>query len=233
LESCLGRELGIPWLAHVDKLFKSGVLKLTSGTIERGDLVGTDLVGNWHVFESKGRSSPPGRALITKAKRQASRVISVNGSTPATKSACIVHLYDIPIRIDLIDPDEADSKTSWEIVIDEFFRVYYRRIIQTIETKGITVENILGNPFEIASFEGFGVTIQLGILSTIRENPPSARESINNSIAKLSMEQRSTENLSIGTDGILVRVQGNLSGRKEQEHLERFEEEHHQLPEKL
>jgi len=205
------RELKVPWLAHVDKLYKSGVLKLTAGTVERGDLAGMDASGNWHVFESKGRSSPPGNAVITKAKRQASRIASINGSAPATRSACIVHLYDVPIRIDLVDPDESDVKTEWDITIDEYFRAYYRRILQIIETQGLITETILGNEFDIASFGGFGASIQLGILSAIRANPEAAREKLNASLSRFSIEQLSTDEISIGSDGIILRILGGLA----------------------
>jgi len=61
-------ELGVRWLAHVDRMRESGALIIESGTNERGDLAGRDPSGHWHVVEAKGRSSSYSVSLVTKAK---------------------------------------------------------------------------------------------------------------------------------------------------------------------
>lgn len=97
-------ELKVPWLAHVDQMRASGALTVASGTNERGDFVGRDTSGNWHVVEAKGRSNSYPASLVTKAKRQSARVTSINGQSPATTSACITSLFTQPISVLLDDP---------------------------------------------------------------------------------------------------------------------------------
>ncbi len=71
------RLLLTPWLLHLD-VFRRILNPLTLGR-SRPDLVGQDIMGKWHAFESKGRSSIPSSADKVKAKAQARRLVSVNG----------------------------------------------------------------------------------------------------------------------------------------------------------
>ncbi|MFA5900558.1 MAG: hypothetical protein WC829_15770 [Hyphomicrobium sp.] len=71
------RLLLAPWLLHLD-VFRSAYNPVTLGR-SRPDLIGEDASGNWHAFESKGRSSVPSSTDKAKAKTQAQRLISVNG----------------------------------------------------------------------------------------------------------------------------------------------------------
>ena len=71
------RLLLAPWLLHLD-VFRSVLNPVTLGR-SRPDLVGEDISGNWHAFESKGRSSVPSSGDKAKAKAQAQRLVSVNG----------------------------------------------------------------------------------------------------------------------------------------------------------
>jgi hypothetical protein len=71
------RLLLTPWLLHLD-VFRPVLNPVTLGR-SRPDLVGEDISGNWHAFESKGRSSVPSSADKAKAKVQAQRLVSVNG----------------------------------------------------------------------------------------------------------------------------------------------------------
>lgn len=53
----------------------------------RPDLIGQEnSTGRWHAFECKGRISPPDSSVKEKAKDQAQRVVSVNGT------ACRLHI---------------------------------------------------------------------------------------------------------------------------------------------
>ena len=72
------RLLSTPWLLHLDvfrPILNPGI-KLGRS---RPDLVGEDIGGKWHAFESKGRSSAPSSADKAKAKAQAQRLVSING----------------------------------------------------------------------------------------------------------------------------------------------------------
>ena len=71
------RLLRTPWLLHID-VFRHVFLAITQGR-SRPDLFGEDISGDWHAFESKGRSSVPTSADKAKAKAQAQRLVSVGG----------------------------------------------------------------------------------------------------------------------------------------------------------
>lgn len=72
------RLLQTSWLLHLD-VFRDQLSPVTLG-LSRPDLVGQDISGNWHAFESKGRSSVPSSADKAKAKMQAQRLVSVGGT---------------------------------------------------------------------------------------------------------------------------------------------------------
>lgn len=55
----------------------------------RPDLAGKDIHGDWHAFESKGRSTVPSNGDMKKAVEQANRLISVQGNP------CVLHVGSI------------------------------------------------------------------------------------------------------------------------------------------
>lgn len=71
------RLLQTPWLLHLD-VFRDQLNAFPFGR-SRPDLVGQDMSGNWHAFESKGRSSVPSAVDKGNAKTQAQRLVSVGG----------------------------------------------------------------------------------------------------------------------------------------------------------
>jgi len=79
------RLLSTPWLLHLD-VFRGQLNPATLGGRSRPDLVGQDASGSWHAFETKGRSSVPSSEDKQKAKEQAQRLVSVDGS------ACSLHI---------------------------------------------------------------------------------------------------------------------------------------------
>lgn len=79
------RLLNTPWLLHLD-VFRDQLNPAIQGARSRPDLVGQDAIGNWHAFETKGRSSVPSSEDKLKAKAQAQRLVSVDGSS------CSLHI---------------------------------------------------------------------------------------------------------------------------------------------
>lgn len=78
------RLLNAPWLLHLD-VFRHSLNPVTLGR-SRPDLVAQDINGDWHAFESKGRSSAPSSDAKDKAKAQALRLVSVHNQ------ACTLHV---------------------------------------------------------------------------------------------------------------------------------------------
>ncbi|MBN1514727.1 MAG: hypothetical protein JXB13_22125 [Phycisphaerae bacterium] len=206
-------ELGVHWLAHVDQMRDSGALTITSSTNERGDLVGRDIQGAWHVIEAKGRSNSYSASLVTKAKRQAATVTSVNGQPPSTTSACITSLFTQPISVLLDDPSASEEGAGerWRIPDEDFFRQYYRGIIEYLRELGPRREQMLGSarfvtvplfPFFWEFFHYLPPPpfverpLELGLLAAIYEMPERASEAVR----ELPRDDRGYA----GTDGIAI-----------------------------
>jgi hypothetical protein len=79
------RVLDTPWLLHLD-VFGSQLSAAAKSGRSRPDLIGQNTSGDWHVFETKGRSGSPSTSDKLKAKNQAQRLVSVNGA------ACALHV---------------------------------------------------------------------------------------------------------------------------------------------
>ncbi len=143
------RKLGIPYLQHVDSLVRTGIVTLTTGTNERGDLVGLDRTNLWHVLEAKGRTSKPTNEDKRKAKSQAERITAINGIAPATKSYCITSLSSHGTEILLSDPDELPALPSQlEIDRDNFIKFYYDKVFRSFYNQD-PVNTVVFDRYEI------------------------------------------------------------------------------------
>jgi hypothetical protein len=197
-------KLKVPWLLHLDKLFNAGALTLQAGTLERGDLAGQDTNGAWHVLESTGRSSPPSSKLLTKAKNQVSRVLSINGQPPATRSASIVHLYRDPIRTEMVDPEERqDKEIKIEVAEKEYFPAYYALLLQLLDLSDAVRLTVARNIFTVSPFDFGGAGFGIGLAETVRNDPASARN-VCEALVSLNQRERDNEKVSIGLDGTIV-----------------------------
>lgn len=206
-------ELSIPWLIHADLLRKSGVLTSFSASKELGDLVGRGRDGDWHVLEAKGRSNPYFQKLIEKAKRQAARVITINGQPPNTMSACITSISTQPITVLLDDPladDEGDGE-HWRIVEDNFFQQYYRGIIEYLGEYSPHREQTINNavyltaplfPFFNELFYSLPQSrfdkwpLEIGLLTGIYKHPEHAPSAVK--------DLKNNDSGRIGSDGIAI-----------------------------
>ena len=197
-------KLKVPWLVHLDKLFNAGALTLQAGTLERGDLAGQGTNGAWHVLESKGRSSPPSSKLLTKSKNQVSRVLSINGQPPATRSASIVHLYRDPIRTVVVDPEEQEQKqVKIEIAEQEYFPAYYALLLQLLDLSDVSEVAFANNAFTVSRFDFGGTGFGIGLAEAVRHDPANARRACE-ALASMNERERDNEKLSIGLDGTIV-----------------------------
>lgn len=207
------RILKIPYLQHVDGLVQQGAITLTAGTNERGDMVGLDRQHNWHVIEAKGRTSAPSNMDKIKAKNQAQRITTINGSTPVTKSYCITHINDTFSEIFLNDPDDKPAKpTGWNIDTIDFIKIYYDKIFKELYGKEkdmvltFTELNIEFSLFRIGGQNSFiYVGLENRILKDLSQGSTSFTETL---FSQSEIFDRFTEltidNLSIGNDGIVL-----------------------------
>lgn len=116
------RCLNAPWMLHLD-VFRPQLNTQLSGR-SRPDLIGQSVGGNWIALECKGRLSPPSLTAKQRAKEQAQRVTSINGTTPSVNAGCITFFRgDIveffwrdpnPERLRIPDPIDMNvSEDSW------------------------------------------------------------------------------------------------------------------------
>jgi hypothetical protein len=141
------RYLGVRWLMHLDVYWNRLSPVLQPG-LSRPDLVGVDAYGNWVVFESKGRVSTPGTRARAKAKGQAGRVISVNGTTPALRASVFSYFRTIRYTgrgcLHLLSEDpppeerppsdrDAPEPLELQITIQELIKEYYKPLLPLME----------------------------------------------------------------------------------------------------
>jgi len=206
-------ELGVPWLAHVDQMRKSGVLITSSSTNERGDLVGRGQNNDWHVIEAKARSNSYQESLVSKAKGQSAGVTAINYRPPATTSACITSLFTQPISILFDDPppDIHKNGEEWKIKDEEYFRHYYKGIKEYLGESTAHKDQEVGdavfltaplppffwNFFHSSPSSNFTeYQLEVGLLSSIYESPEKAPEALKN----LKHDDKGI----VGSDGIAI-----------------------------
>jgi hypothetical protein len=128
--------LKTPWLLHLD-VFRDQLNPATLGGRSRPDLVGEDRTGAWHAFETKGRSTQPSSEDKKKAKAQAQRLVSVDGT------ACTLHIGSFAFfRQDDLEfywrdpePEEPEKLEPIEInVRPEDWESYYRYAVAINQT---------------------------------------------------------------------------------------------------
>jgi len=95
--------LNTPWVMHLD-VFRPQINAVLTGR-SRPDLMGQSSNGEWIVLESKGRVSAPDRNVKTKAKQQATRVVSVNGQRPACCIGGITYFRNDTLQYYWCDPE--------------------------------------------------------------------------------------------------------------------------------
>jgi len=207
------RVLKIPYLQHVDSLVKQGTVALTTGTNERGDMVGLDKTRSWHVMEAKGRTNEPSEADKKKAKAQAEKITSISGVSPATKSYCITHINEHFSEVLLNDPDDTPiKKVELEIKPDGFIKAYYDKILGGFyEQKEDVTLTFIDQKIDFVLFRIFQEqsNIYLGverrIISDLRQGSIGFTETLlsQNSVFD-SFAELNIDTLSIGNDGILL-----------------------------
>lgn len=137
------RLLSTPWLLHLD-VFRDHLNPATLSGRSRPDLVGQDASGAWHAFETKGRSSVPSSNDKRKAKAQAQRLVSVDGS------ACSLHIGSFTFfRGDEMEfywrdpePEEPEKLEPIEIrVADEDWENYYAPALALASATGSDIRS--------------------------------------------------------------------------------------------
>jgi hypothetical protein len=119
------RLLQTPWLLHLD-VFKSSIPTSVLGR-SRPDLFGQQLgTGHWLSFETKGRASKPSRADLNKAKAQAARLLSVNGTACSLHVGSFAFFINDVLNFHWIDPPAEQKRAIRLPEPGEAWSHYYR-----------------------------------------------------------------------------------------------------------
>jgi len=128
--------LDAPWALHLD-VFRPMLNPRMIGGRSRPDMVAqSSSTAQWHAFECKGRASVPGDAEKQKAKAQAQRVVSVNGTPCTLHVGAITFFRNAAVEFYWRDP-EPDAREPIEIPNPDFaWRTYYEPFVQVIRGRG-------------------------------------------------------------------------------------------------
>ncbi|HRH94969.1 MAG TPA: hypothetical protein PLB55_03500, partial [Prosthecobacter sp.] len=130
------QELKIPWLLDVEtlRIHQPQMRIKTDENGRRPDFLGLDVDGEWHVFESKGRSSRPQPQEITDWKQQARSIRQVNGKR--VKLHIVSAAYVNKRReweLLWVDPKrEAEQEETPELSTGRFLMIYYQQMLELI-----------------------------------------------------------------------------------------------------
>lgn len=206
------RILNVPYLQHVDQLVKEGIIKLNKGSNERGDMIGFDVHGNWHVIEAKGRSSRPDNKVKAKAKSQAEKIIKISRKKPTTKSYCITYINQNFSEILLNDPDEfSNDRVELEIDSGSFIKFYYDKILSSLYARNEDFKILFINQglefllFQISKSQN---ELYIGVEKNLLLNLKSGKKEGLLEIVLSGLHSRfgvvENSSFSIGNDGILL-----------------------------
>lgn len=219
------RSLGVPWLLHAETLRQEGSLELQAGSTSRADLVGQDVKKNWHVVEAKGRSRKPGRSVLDKAKKQAERILFVNGNEPDTRCACVCHIKDGPWEVIFEDPPNVDGVESaiFHVDVKSFFELYYEPFLTLRESglgyREITIEPLKFESLKFQVVDFLGSHLQIGLRSDVLDvvyhmkDSESTMDSLYTLFADAPVVHEGNRYVSIGRDGYMVSVSKDLFHR--------------------
>lgn len=157
--------LNAPWLLHLD-VFRPLLNPVLTGR-SRPDLVGQTQAGLWLAFESKGRVSPPANEAKDKAKVQAQRCVSVNGTAVTYHIGGIMYYKNNSLQFFWRDPqpDETDKSRGIELnVADNMWQYYYRPARELISTNPEILERMLREP---VLMQVEHLDIQIGVLPSV------------------------------------------------------------------
>lgn len=123
--------LNTPWLLHIDASRPRLNLVLTERS--RPDLVGREHgTTRWHAFECKGRISVPDATTKTKAKAQAQRLASVNGTPCTLHVGAVTYFRGDALHFYWCDPSPENEKGIDVPLGKDAWRHYYSPVLEAV-----------------------------------------------------------------------------------------------------
>lgn len=140
------KQLNIPWLVDIEAAPADLALVFKRGSDKRPDFIGFDCLGQWHVFESKGRTQKASPNMLKVWKEQAKMIRRINNEKP--KYHIVSSPYLNPCNeweLQWHDPssEEGGFLEFWP---PNFFKLYYRFIFSALnqrDAKTYESDNVL------------------------------------------------------------------------------------------
>jgi hypothetical protein len=148
--------LNTPWLLHLD-VFRPTLNPVLTGR-SRPDLVGREgRSTRWHAFECKGRISSPDATDKTKAKAQAQRLISVNGTPCTLHVGAVTYLRSDSLHFYWRDPPpDSDWKIDVPMRSDAWMH-YYEPVLEAV--RSTNPDALRGDHDTLVAIEGADVKV--------------------------------------------------------------------------
>ena len=149
------RLLNTPWLLHLD-VFRDQLNAETLGGRSRPDLIGMDASGEWHAFETKGRSSAPSSEDERKAKAQAQRLVCVDGKPCSLHIGSFSFFRQDELEFYWRDPEPENPALLESIAIDvheEYWANYY--------APALSLATEPGSDLHAALVQGIGLKVEI------------------------------------------------------------------------
>ena len=191
--------LNVPWMLHLD-VFRPRLNLVLTGR-SRPDLIGEIVGGGWVALECKGRLSPPDAGTKVKAKAQAQRVVSVNGTVPSLRIGGIAYFKNDLLQFFWRDPEPNPYvRNPIEVeVLPELWRHYYTPILNLIQSNPLLSDRMKREP-TLMPIEH--ADIQIGIHPAVLRALGESRWQDARNIAQSAKSP--AENFSYRADGVVV-----------------------------
>lgn len=216
------RLLSVPWLVHLDCV-PDLQIEMKEDNHTRPDLVGRNLLGEWCVFEAKGRTGRIPKGLVQKAKKQAQMIERINGMAPIIQGISLSYFYSDLLVLHFESSSEIDSDSvDFEIPGGEelFLQSYYQPFVSLIENtmerfRETGVVEVRGREINFVNLEA--ADLDVGLDSQLQDVLASDSRAKNAlvSIAYLCSQHReelaqthlgNNDNTFLGEDGVFVRL---------------------------
>jgi hypothetical protein len=210
---CAYAKLSIPWLFNIEKLPSSLVVGFRNNSKKRADFIGLDNLGQWHVFESKGRSTKPCDKKVKQWKGQARSVRTINGGVPCLRIVSSTYLSSNKTWNVVWRDPPPERGIDVNISIPAFFDLVYHDVFNTL-VAALETDNINETEFgPVVRLPKSGVSIGLhrSVLKAIVHREYLAILQFSKDFI---LPSRDTENehLSLFPDGIIVRIDSGGDG---------------------
>jgi len=148
--------LNTPWLLHLD-VFRPMLNPVLTGR-SRPDLVGqVQGLTQWHAFECKGRVSPPDATDKMKAKAQAQRLVSVNGTSCSLHVGGVTYFKGERLNFYWRDPTPQNGNGINVPMSGDAWMHYYAPVLEAIES--IDLNALRGDHDNLVAIEGADVEV--------------------------------------------------------------------------